>query len=194
MNTKIVTRAEALRQGLKRYFTGKPCKHGHITFRHCPSGICFDCRKNEAKKYQSRNLDKFRVSGKAHYDANREHILARRRQRYNREREHILALNDQWRLANLENARARTAKHRAAKLQRTPPWADLEAIKAFYEACPKGYHVDHHYPLQGKICSGLHVIENLRYLPASVNCSKGNSMPQEFFRKVEVSDCYGDTA
>ena len=27
---KIISHAEAKAQGLKRYFTGKPCKHGHV--------------------------------------------------------------------------------------------------------------------------------------------------------------------
>ena len=65
-------------------------------------------------------------------------------------------------------------KRRSAKLQRTPAWADLEAIKQFYLNCPKGYHVDHIVPLQGVNVSGFHVLNNLQYLSASENCSKGN--------------------
>lgn len=65
-------------------------------------------------------------------------------------------------------------KRYVAKLQRTAPWADLAEIALFYENCPKGYHVDHIVPLRGELVSGLHVIENLQYLPASENCSKGN--------------------
>jgi hypothetical protein len=59
-------------------------------------------------------------------------------------------------------------------LQRLPTWADKSAIKDFYLNCPEGYHVDHVIPLQGKIVSGLHVLENLQYLPAKENMSKGN--------------------
>jgi hypothetical protein len=69
---------------------------------------------------------------------------------------------------------AAEAKRRACKLQQTPKWADLKAIEHFYRNCPEGYHVDHIIPLQGKNVRGLHVLENLQYLPANANISKGN--------------------
>ena len=69
---------------------------------------------------------------------------------------------------------ALSAKRRAAKLQRTPAWADLKAIKQFYLNCPKGYEVDHIVPLQGVNVSGFHVLNNLQYLTKSENSSKGN--------------------
>lgn len=65
-------------------------------------------------------------------------------------------------------------KRKAAKLQRTPSWANLEAIKAIYQDCPEGHQVDHIIPLQGANVSGLHLAENLRHLPRSENASKGN--------------------
>jgi len=30
MTEDVVTRKEAIAKGLKYYFTGKPCKHGHV--------------------------------------------------------------------------------------------------------------------------------------------------------------------
>ena len=69
---------------------------------------------------------------------------------------------------------AHAAKTRAKRLKRTPKWADLEAIKKFYNNCPKGYHVDHIIPLQGVNVSGFHVLNNLQYLTAAENWSKGN--------------------
>lgn len=69
---------------------------------------------------------------------------------------------------------AKAAKRRAKKYSATPSWADLDQIKNIYANCPKGYHVDHIIPLQGVLVSGLHVPENLQYLPAKENISKGN--------------------
>ena len=66
------------------------------------------------------------------------------------------------------------AKYRASKLQRTPKWADLKAIRQFYANCPKGYEVDHIVPLQGVNVSGFHVLNNLQYLTKSENSSKSN--------------------
>ena len=69
---------------------------------------------------------------------------------------------------------AKSAKYRASKLQRTPVWSNLEEIKEIYKNCPEGYHVDHEIPLQGELVSGLHIPENLQYLTATENLSKGN--------------------
>lgn len=75
-----------------------------------------------------------------------------------------------------------TSKRKAAKLLRTPKWADYVAIGKIYRACDRLTHttgiqhqVDHIYPLQGDRVSGLHVAENLRVLTRSENARKSNS-------------------
>lgn len=72
-------------------------------------------------------------------------------------------------------------KRRAAKLNRTPPWADLDAMRAIYDKSQRltaetgiPHHVDHILPLQGKLVSGLHVAANLQVIPASENIRKRN--------------------
>lgn len=40
---KIILRKDAKVEGLKRYYTGKPCKHGHIDERTVSSGRCVEC-------------------------------------------------------------------------------------------------------------------------------------------------------
>ena len=79
-----------------------------------------------------------------------------------------------WQQNNRDKVRLKNANERANKIQRFPKWADKELIKEFYLNCPEGYHVDHIIPLRGRDVSGLHVIENLQYLPAKENMSKGN--------------------
>ena len=72
--------------------------------------------------------------------------------------------------------RASEAKRRAVKLKATPKFANLNKIKEIYKNCPKGYHVDHIIPLQGKTVCGLHVEWNLQYLTPSANISKYNKL------------------
>lgn len=71
-----------------------------------------------------------------------------------------------------------SAKRRAAKLQRTPSWLTEEhwnKIRELYEICPKGFHVDHAIPLQGRTVSGLHVPWNLQIISAKENLKKNNT-------------------
>lgn len=86
-----------------------------------------------------------------------------------------------WQKSHPEQVRLKSATERAMRLQRIPPWADLEAIQLFYLACPKGCHVDHIIPLRGKLVSGLHVSENLQYLTIKENLEKGNKFEDAFF-------------
>lgn len=80
----------------------------------------------------------------------------------------------QWKRDNWDTYKAYLAARKKRVKQATPPWADLAAIEDFYRNCPKGFHVDHIEPLNGKDRSGLHVIWNLQYLPALENLKKGN--------------------
>ena len=93
------------------------------------------------------------------------------------EREHKRAYHRAWSAQNRVRLRpsvaAEAAKYRAAKDQRIPAWANLQAIKEFYKVCPLGMTVDHIVPLRGKMVSGLHVLGNLQYLSPSENSSKG---------------------
>jgi hypothetical protein len=40
---KTITRKEALSKNLSYYFTGKPCRNGHICLRQTRSGNCYIC-------------------------------------------------------------------------------------------------------------------------------------------------------
>ncbi len=53
-----VTRAEAKARGLKRYFTGNPCKHGHIAERYTVFGKCVVCACERWRLDSKRDPDK----------------------------------------------------------------------------------------------------------------------------------------
>lgn len=43
---KIISRRDAIKKGLKLYFTGKPCKNGHVDQRRtAKGGKCLGCEK-----------------------------------------------------------------------------------------------------------------------------------------------------
>lgn len=112
MHLHIISRADAKRAGLKYYFTGKPCKHGHYQ-RSTATGACRDCKIafharnaekiNEKKReYIAKNKEKKRAADKAYYEANKEKI-SQYGERYRKEnRERILAQKRKYHFSKRE--------------------------------------------------------------------------------------------
>lgn len=73
---EIIRRKDAIAQGLSRYFTGKPCKHGHIVERHI-DGECLECRKAKNKRMRIKHRDK-RLAYGAEYRKNNRELVAQR--------------------------------------------------------------------------------------------------------------------
>ena len=45
-----MTRREAATSGLNKFYTGRPCIHGHDAERYTLTGICVECAKYKAKQ------------------------------------------------------------------------------------------------------------------------------------------------
>ena len=148
---------------MTHYFTGKPCKRGHLANRLLSDRSCMECNKEKRARYYKENPEKFKQLRREAYAANP-----------NKEREVAKLRSREWRKLNPGHRNALKSKYLADRAQRIPTWADTSELVAFYKNCPKGYHVDHVYPLRGKYVSGLHVIGNLQYLPAVENMRKNN--------------------
>lgn len=124
-----------------------------------------NCTKNQyAKGYCNTHRVKLKRTGTLEYLVNLDGKSVERDR----------ARTAQWKKDNKKYYNAYLATRKARVKQATPAWADLDAIQKFYENRPEGYHVDHIVPLLGKNISGLHVLENLRYLPEEENLKKSN--------------------
>lgn len=171
---KIISRADAKAQGLTRYYTGKPCKHGHVSERQASDGGCMECRRLHQKAYMRTD------AGKA---ATKRHSQTEKRRAARRETQRRYSKTEAGKAR--EERRHKKAPHRAptAVVKRNYPLAivplteveqqRVEGIYRFANALRQrtnhGWDVDHCYPLSR---GGVHHPDNLQVLPASVNRQK----------------------
>lgn len=110
MNNQVISRKDAISQGLKRYFTGEPCKHGHISERYVCNNRCYSCHqkssKTSTKKWFNSNKDHVLKKNKEYYISNREKIRAQQKE-YHKEyieknKSEILAYQAEYRKNNKE--------------------------------------------------------------------------------------------
>lgn len=162
---EIINRQDAVKQGLKYYFTGKPCPKNHISKRTVNNSSCYKCSLEHNAALDKQNPKRRKTREQRYYEKNKEIIKAR---------------TNLWRETNRGQYNALIGKRRATKKNATPTWAELEEITEFYKACPKGMAVDHVIPLQNNLVCGLHVIGNLQYLTKEENSRKNNSFEPIF--------------
>ena len=159
-------------------------------------------RNKYQKEYSLKNKDKIKESQLEYYLKNKDKILKAKKDYYLKNYNNIKEYSKnyrfnnpnkiiEYRLSNKDRQKeynkiyrpnnrnlfnARESKRRATKLNATPRFANLKKIKEIYLNCPKGFHVDHIIPLQGKNVCGLHVEWNLQYLTANSNQKKSNKL------------------
>jgi hypothetical protein len=51
---QIISRAEAKAKSLDFYFTGKPCRHGHVATRRVANATCVECERAAMRKYREK--------------------------------------------------------------------------------------------------------------------------------------------
>ena len=79
---KVVSRKDALLAGSKRYFTGKPCRKGHIAERLVSDYHCLPCKYESIARQRAADPKKFaRRQRKYHNAAARNEQKARRKAR-----------------------------------------------------------------------------------------------------------------
>lgn len=98
MKEQIISREEAIERGLKRYFTGEPCKYGHVDQREISAGYCCECRRIRSnspetlayqKQYREKNRDKRNAQKRKHYQENKNSILEYQKDYYSENKEYV---------------------------------------------------------------------------------------------------------
>lgn len=188
MAEAIIPRAEARAQGLKRYFTGKPCSKGHVSERRVADCGCVKCGHVYANAWKAENRERSRQitrdwkaanpeAGTQWHRQNREKSQAAWRRYYGNNRAALIergVICEATRRARKKGAGGiHTAADRKAILEKQSHRcaycrADLRKV---------GRHLDHIQPLA---LGGSNWPENLQYLCPPCNLSKGAKDPLVF--------------
>jgi 5-methylcytosine-specific restriction endonuclease McrA len=185
------SRPEAKAAGAKYYFTGAPCKHGHIAPRKT-KGSCVECLKVEWEKANITRAEYFRAynesdAGKQakrrYYETNKEQVIARANARPVEERTRH---REKYKKQNPDLYKALNSVRKRRHKNATPPWVtqeQKEAIKGLYlhamrltKITGERYVVDHIIPLINPNVCGLHVPWNLRVITQEQNLLKSNKL------------------
>ena len=189
MDTVPKDRAEAKRCGASHYFTGAPCKHGHVALRKV-SGKCVQCVKEEAvalapsrKSYFDayNRSEKGRELKKDYYERNTDVVKARANARPTEDKNRYRLA---WRAANKDLVTADNRNRKRRHREATPPWVTLaqrNEMRALYRVAMQltrttgvPYVVDHIVPLRSPVVCGLHVPWNLQVMTRDDNLKKSN--------------------
>lgn len=130
---EVISREHATSAGLIHYFTGTPCKHGHLDRRYTKTTICCECMKRRVRAHTAANPEKKKLSDRRCYEAKRPERLAKakewrdensekmiqyKKEWYERNREEIAAKRKVYREENADKIKAAKKLHYDANLEK----------------------------------------------------------------------------
>lgn len=144
---------------------------------------CRETVKERSRLWRDQNPEQKQRNDKRRYRENKELYSKQAKARHQKNGEANCQRAKKWREDNPARVAANIAKRRAAKKQAIPKWADMSAIRKFYEEAQRitertgiPHQVDHIYPLSSKVMCGLHVENNLQVITAEKNNAKKNKI------------------
>lgn len=196
MTMDIITRKAAKAAGLTRFFTGKPCLHGHVVERYM-SGLCCACQRESQRKFREAHPERAREATRKWSKANpvadrpnREARLAANRKRsrkwYAENREAKLADNRKWYAENREDRIASTRKYTKDNWQRDEE-TRRKACQRWREANPE--YASNHY-IDNKamyhVATALRRVVILNAIPLRAFKGKSESTRQANYDRLQV--------
>ena len=179
-------RAIAISEGKAKYFTGRPCKNGHIAERRVNGGCCVICEAEKYKRWSASNPEKVKESSRKNYLSNADKHRAYAAEYRKKNPEKAKAATEKSRRENRSlYTRLQIERQKKVK-QASPDWLskdDINWMNAIYKASKDikdengvDTSVDHIIPIKGRDVCGLHVPWNLRVTTRSYNSQKLNNM------------------
>lgn len=191
-------RAEAIAKGGLHYFTGNPCKHGHLAKRFTSTGGCEMCILDRTKVWRIDNRDVALTSNRASSKKWRETNTDRWRsgyreagRKYRRNNpEKMKGIRESWELRN-PGAAATRVRNRRARLRNVEGSHTQDDVAALLEmqgwkctecltSVREDRHVDHIMPVAR---GGPNYKRNLQILCPDCNWTKGAKDPIDFARE-----------
>lgn len=188
------TRKEAQQLGLSHYFTGEPCKRGHIAPRKT-KGTCIECAKEDSRKANETRAEYFREynssekgkeAKRRYYEENKDVVKVKALARPKEDRARY---RKKYKDNNPDLYKAHTNQRRKRSQQATPSWLTAEHKKqirdkyllaiAMTKETGVPYVVDHMVPLHGETVCGLHVPWNLKVMTREENLAKSNKFTDD---------------
>ena len=160
---EIVTFEDAKARGLGRYFTGKPCKRGHVCDRYVSSYHCVECGNDRDKEWKKNNPEKRNAVQREYAQRNEAAVVTKNKRWYENNPHKIAeyrarktpeqkaarakqmkkwrlntiekrnAVSKAWRQKNADKVRVNTAVRRKRVSAAKPSCISYELIKPFYE-------------------------------------------------------------
>lgn len=115
---KVISRDEAISQGLKHYFTGKPCKHGHVNTRLVSNGRCCECKKMQAKNWRNKNNG----YNKEYRTKNKEAIAEKKKEYYAKNKNKITEWGKDYRAKNKDKISEYRKQNRDKRYDQYKEW------------------------------------------------------------------------
>ena len=144
----VISRKEAKAKGLKKYFTGRPCKRGHVA-EYYVTGPCVICSAARTKAFVAANREKLNDMKRARYAANPEKERAASARYRSKHPDKAKAATDKWVAENSEYVKAHRARYYAENRERISArhkaWLDANRDdqtakgRARYRAAPELY-------------------------------------------------------
>lgn len=183
------SRSEAKELNSPHYFTGKPCKNGHVSFRYTLKGGCGECSRLYAAKSLREDPERIKANKEKYSKANRCKERARCKSWRESNKDKYKESQRNWEKNNGEKRRL-MASHRRAAIAKAGGVYTIDQIHEMLinqnyicadQHCESslrdGYHIDHIVPL----CKGgSNYISNIQCLCQRCNTSKGGKMPSEW--------------